>query len=98
MWFKKNPKVYQIVAICSKCGKEVTRSKKFNSRKELSAAWDFATLVAPQALPVCSCGKQVKSKGMNFDMLMKVAVIQGDSEEILNPKAVLKKSKHSVKI
>lgn len=95
---KEKSTKYQIVAICTHCGKEVTRSKVFNSRKELTKAWDVATLVAPQVLPKCSCGQQSLNHGFNFDMGMKVAVIKENSEELVEPKLVLRKSKNAIKV
>lgn len=81
---------YQIVVYCTKCGKELTRSKIFDSRKELTKAWDIAILAAPACLPKCPCNT---TKGLNIDLDHKVAIIKDSGEEIVNPTAVLKKSK-----
>lgn len=47
---------YVIIAICSKCGKELMRSNKILGKKTLKQFWHKAVLEAPLAIK-CECFK-----------------------------------------
>lgn len=87
---------YKIVALCSKDGTELTRSKVFEGKKQLKEQWDVAIMSAPISLPdFCekckSCKEHLKNghKGC-FEIDYKIEVDRGNGEvNLVEPKDVL---------
>lgn len=93
---KKRAFEYQIVAYCSECGKEITRSAKF-SKKKLISVWDDAVTVAPKpgVFPICECLKDKQKKvAWNFHFIFRIAVYKPDGTcTIEESKELLKRLK-----
>lgn len=79
---------YQIVCVCKKCGKEITRSKVM-SKKELEEKYQFAVLSAPLAEQIkCKdCGRETP----NFNLDFKIARVKDGKEELFTPESIMKK-------